>query len=100
MTVSLIINSTSIVVIFVSMLYFYYRSNVAKKTELGQKVLAFTSQITMSAFILGLAIILIELNAFGLSRSKFVDHLLFYGAFVGLANSLSLWYFSRTLKED
>jgi hypothetical protein len=54
----------------------------------------------MSAFILGLGVILIELNAFGLSRSKFVDHLLLYGAFVGLVNALSLWYFSRTLKED
>ncbi|MEG0286914.1 MULTISPECIES: hypothetical protein [Vagococcus] len=96
---SLIINTTLIVAIFVSMLYFYYRGNVAKKSEVGQKVLAFTSQITMSAFILGLAVILIELNAFGLSRSKFVDHLLLYGAFVSIVNSLSLWYFSRTLKE-
>lgn len=96
---SLIINTTLIVAIFVSMLYFYYRGNVAKKSEVGQKVLAFTSQITMSAFILGLAVILIELNAFGLSRSKFVDHLLLYGAFVSIVNSISLWYFSRTLKE-
>ena len=96
---SLIINTTLIVAIFVSMLYFYYRGNVAKKSEVGQKVLAFTSQITMSAFILGLAVILIELNAFGLSRSKFVDHLLLYGVFVCIVNSLSLWYFSRTLKE-
>ncbi|MBO0476625.1 hypothetical protein DOK76_06050 [Vagococcus sp. DIV0080] len=97
---SLIINITSIVVIFASMLFFYYRSNVAKKSPLGQKVMAFTSQITMSAFILGLGILLIELNAMGLSRSKFVDHLLLYGAFVSLVNSLSLWYFSRTLSED
>lgn len=96
---SLIINITSIIVIFASMLFFYYRSNVAKKSPLGQKVMAFTSQITMSAFILGLGILLIELNAMGLSRSKFVDHLLLYGAFVSLVNSLSLWYFSRTLKE-
>ncbi|MEG2708267.1 MAG: hypothetical protein RR968_03950 [Vagococcus sp.] len=97
---SLIINITSIIVIFASMLFFYYRSNVAKKSPLGQKVMAFTSQITMSAFILGLGILLIELNAMGLSRSKFVDHLLLYGAFVSLVNSLSLWYFSRTLSED
>ncbi|MBO0436407.1 hypothetical protein [Vagococcus fluvialis] len=97
---SLIINIIAIATTFTSMLYFYYHSNLAKKTVLGQKVLAFTSQITMSAFILGLGVILIELNAFGLSRSKFVDHLLLYGAFVGLVNALSLWYFSRTLKED
>lgn len=97
---SLIINTTMIAATFVSMLYFYYRGNVAKKSEIGQKVLAFTSQITMSAFILGLAVLLIELNAFGLSRSKFVDHLLMYGSFVSVVNALSLWYFSRTLKED
>lgn len=97
---SLIINTILIAVTFASMLYFYYHGNLAKKSEVGQKVLAFTSQITMSAFILGLAIILIELNAAGLSRSKFVDHLLIYGAFVSLVNSVSLWYFSRTLKED
>ena len=100
MTVSFIINTVSIIVVFVSMFYFYYVSNVFKKSQLGQKVLANTSQITMSAFILGLAIILIELNAVGLSRAKFVNHLLIYGAFVSLVNSVSLWYFSRTINED
>ncbi|MGX7024533.1 hypothetical protein [Vagococcus hydrophili] len=97
---SLIINISSIVIIFISMFYYYRKIVVYKNNSLGQKVLSNTSQLTMSAYLLGLAVILIELNAFGLSRSKFVDHLLMYGAFVSLVNSLSLWYFSRTLKED
>ncbi|MEG0255239.1 MAG: hypothetical protein RR554_04300 [Vagococcus sp.] len=97
---SLIINITSIVIIFVSMFYYYRKIVLAKKSEFVQKVLANTSQLTMSAYLLGLGVILIELNAFGLSRSHFVNHLLIYGAFVSLVNSFSLWYFSRTLKED
>lgn len=100
MTVSFFINSASIIIMFLGMVYFYIKSASAKKTDIGQQVLANTSQLTMSAFILGLGIILIELNAFGLSRTKFVDHLLLYGAFVCLVNSTSLWYFSRTLKQD
>ncbi|MFC6347478.1 hypothetical protein [Vagococcus carniphilus] len=97
---SLIINITSIVVILVSMFYYYRKVIAAKTSVLAQKVLANASQLTMSAYMLGLAVILIELNAFGLSRTKFVNHLLIYGGFVSLVNSFSLWYFSRTLKED
>ncbi len=97
---SLIINITSIVIIFVSMFFYYRKVIVSKNSVIGQKVLSNTSQLTMSAYLLGLAVILIELNAFGLSRGKFVTHLLMYGAFVSLVNGLSLWYFSRTLKED
>ncbi len=97
---SVIINITSIVVILVSMFYYYRKVIAAKTSTVVQKVLANTSQMTMSAYLLGLAVILIELNAIGLSRTKFVNHLLIYGGFVSLVNSLSLWYFSRTFKED
>ncbi|HCM88380.1 MULTISPECIES: hypothetical protein [Vagococcus] len=97
---SLIINISSIIIIFASMFFYYRKVILSKNSVVVQKALSNTSQLTMSAYLLGLAIILIELNAFGLSRSKFVTHLLMYGAFVSLVNSLSLWYFSRTLKAD
>ena len=96
---SLAIQITTLVIIFCSMFIYYRQVSKAKKSEIGLEVLARTSQLTMSAFILGLGIILIELNSFGLSRSKFVNHLLIYGAFVSLVTIVSIWYYNRTLKD-
>ncbi|MGX6969966.1 hypothetical protein [Vagococcus bubulae] len=96
---SLIIQIVTLLIIFVSMFIYYRQVNQAKKSQLGLEVLARSSQLTMSAFILGLGVILIELNSFGLSRSEFVNHLLMYGAFVGLVTIISIWYYSRTLKK-
>jgi len=81
-------------------MFIYYRQvSKAKKNQLGLEVLAKSSQLTMSGFILGLGVILTELNSFGLSRSEFVNHLLIYGAFVSLVTIISIWYYSRTLKK-
>ncbi|MGO3733177.1 MAG: hypothetical protein ACTJHC_08345 [Vagococcus sp.] len=95
----LIINIITIVIILSCMFYYYKKVMSYKNSDYGQKVLANASQITMSAYLLGLAIILIQLNAFGLSRGKFVNHLLIYGAFVSLVNGVSIWYFGRIFKE-
>lgn len=95
----LVLNVISIIIIFVSVFYYYRKTLRYRGDSFGIKVLANASQITMSCYLLGLAILLIELNAFGLSRGKFVNHLLIYGAFVSLVNSGSLWYFGRVLKE-
>lgn len=96
---SLIIQIITLVIIFTSMLIYYRQVSKAKKSQLGLEVLARTSQLSMSAFVLGLGVILIELNSFGLSRSEFVNHLLIYGAFVSLVTIISIWYYSRTLKK-
>ena len=95
----LIINIVSILIIFMGMFYYILKTMKFREDEKGYKVMAHASQITMSSYLLGLAIILIELNMFGLSRGKFVNHLLIYGAFVSVVNVGSLWYFSRTMKE-
>ena len=96
---SLIIQIATLLIIFASMFIYYRQVSKAKKSQLGLEVLARTSQLTMSAFILGLGVILIELNSFGLSRGKFVNHLLLYGAFVSLVTVVSIWYYNRTLKD-
>ncbi|RHH67093.1 MULTISPECIES: hypothetical protein [Vagococcus] len=96
---SLIIQIITLVIIFTSMFIYYRQVSKAKKSQLGLEVLARTSQLSMSAFVLGLGVILIELNSFGLSRSEFVNHLLIYGAFVSLVTIISIWYYSRTLKK-
>lgn len=96
---SLIIQIVTLVIIFTSMFIYYRQVSKAKKSQLGLEVLARTSQLSMSAFVLGLGVILIELNSFGLSRSEFVNHLLIYGAFVSLVTIISIWYYSRTLKN-
>ncbi|APB30778.1 hypothetical protein [Vagococcus teuberi] len=96
---SLIIQIITLVIIFTSMFIYYRQVSKAKKSQLGLEVLARTSQLSMSAFVLGLGVILIELNSFGLSRSEFVNHLLIYGAFVSLVTIISIWYYSRTLKN-
>ncbi|MGX4686791.1 hypothetical protein JNUCC83_07805 [Vagococcus sp. JNUCC 83] len=96
---SLIIQIVTLVIIFASMFVYYRQVSKAKKSQVGLEVLARTSQLTMSAFVLGLGVILIELNSFGLSRSEFVNHLLIYGAFVSLVTIASIWYYSRTLKN-
>ncbi|MGY3704306.1 hypothetical protein BW731_08400 [Vagococcus martis] len=96
---SLIIQIVTLVIIFTSMFIYYRQVSKAKKSQIGLEVLARTSQLSMSAFVLGLGVILIELNSFGLSRSEFVNHLLIYGAFVSLVTIISIWYYSRTLKN-
>lgn len=96
----LIINSVAFVIIIVSMLYYYRQVSHYRKTEKNAHIFANASQLTMSAYLLGLGVILIELNAFGLSRGKFVNHLIVYGAFVSLVNALSIWYFSRLAKSE
>lgn len=95
-----IMNVLAIIIMFVSVLYYYRQVGRAKKTTYGQQVLSQTSQLTMSAFLLGLGILLIELNAMGLSRHRFVDHLLYYGAFVSFVTSVSLWYYTRILQKE
>ena len=96
----LIINSVAFIVIIVSMLYYYRQVSLYRKTDKKAHVFANASQLTMSAYLLGLGVILIELNAFGLPRGKFVNHLIVYGAFVSLVNALSIWYFSRLEKSE
>ncbi|MCI0130428.1 MULTISPECIES: hypothetical protein [Enterococcaceae] len=96
---NLIIQIVTLLIIFVSMFIYYRQVSKAKKNQLGLEVLAKSSQLTMSGFILGLGVILTELNSFGLSRSEFVNHLLIYGAFVSLVTIISIWYYSRTLKK-
>lgn len=95
----MILNTLTIIIILAS-LFVYYRQVVkAKKTEKGYEILASASQLTIIAFMLGLGILLVELNAFGLSRGRFVEHLLIYGAFVSLVTTFSIWYYSRLLKK-
>lgn len=96
----LAINIVTMVIIFVSMFVYYRQVKRVKRTEYGYKVLANTSQLTMSAFILGLGILLTELNAFGLSRKEFINHLLIYGAFVSLVTIFGIWYYNQTLKDN
>ncbi|MGY3751105.1 hypothetical protein [Vagococcus acidifermentans] len=89
-----------IAVIVLTMLYYYRKAFVYRHSADGQQILANASQLTMSAFLLGLALILFQLNTFGISRGNYINSLLIYGAFVSTANAAGVWYYGRHLPKS
>ena len=97
--VAILIKLGLILFILVNVYYYYRKTVMYRETEVGQKVLALASQITMSAFIFGLAVILIQLNMIGLGKKHFVNALLYYGVFVSLVNVVAIWYYEKTVTQ-